>query len=72
LPTNLGGISHNVKGLRRLGQVIRQCEALTPAPNVAEKKRTKALLRRLRFYSATFLQLLERFAFLYRNRKNVV
>ena len=27
--------------MRRLGQVIGRCEATTPAPNVAEKKRTK-------------------------------
>jgi hypothetical protein len=27
--------------MRRLGRVIGQCEALTPAPNVAEKNRTK-------------------------------
>jgi len=27
--------------MRRLGQVIGRCEAATPAPNVAEKKRTK-------------------------------
>jgi len=35
-----------------LGQVIGQCEALTPAPNVVEQKRTKgarptAILRNL-------------------------
>jgi hypothetical protein len=34
-------LAHNVLGKRRLGQVIGQCEALTPAPNVAEQKRIK-------------------------------
>ena len=36
-------MSHNVLGLRRLGQVIGQCEALTPAPNVLEQNRTKGV-----------------------------
>jgi hypothetical protein len=49
---NFCTIAHNVKSLRRFEQVIGQCEALTPAQNVAEKKRTKALLRRLRFFVA--------------------
>ena len=31
-------ISHNVLGWRRLGQVIGQCVALTPAPNVGGEK----------------------------------
>jgi hypothetical protein len=31
-------MAYNVQGIRRLGQVIGQCEALTPAPNVAERK----------------------------------
>jgi hypothetical protein len=44
-------MAHNVKGLRRFGQVIGQCEALTPAQNAAEKKRTKAA-GRLRFFVA--------------------
>jgi len=34
-----------------LGQVIGQCEALTPAPNVAEKKPTKGVAR-LGFFEA--------------------
>jgi hypothetical protein len=42
-------MAHNVKSLRRLGRVIGQCEALTPAPNVPEKKRTKGVAR-LRFF----------------------
>jgi hypothetical protein len=42
-------IAYNVKSLRRLGRVIGQCEALTPAPNVPEKKRTTAA-GRLRFF----------------------
>ena len=29
--------------MRRLGQVIGRCEATTPAPNVAEKNRTKGV-----------------------------
>jgi hypothetical protein len=36
--------------MRRLGRVIGQCVALTPAPNVPEENRTKALQRRLRFF----------------------
>ena len=31
-------MSFNVPGWRRLGQVIGQCEALTPAQTVAETK----------------------------------
>jgi len=34
----LYSVAANVLGWRRLGQVIGQCEALTPAPNVAETK----------------------------------
>jgi hypothetical protein len=34
-----------VKSLRRLGRVIGQCEALTPAPNVPEKNPTKGVAR---------------------------
>jgi len=42
-------IALNVPGcLRRLGQVIGQCEALTPAPNVLEQNRTKSVAQ-LRF-----------------------
>jgi hypothetical protein len=37
--------------MRRLGRVIGQCVALTPAPNVAEKNRIKAK-GRLRFFGA--------------------
>jgi hypothetical protein len=37
--------------MRRLGRAIGQCEALTPAPNVAEKNRIKAK-GRLRFFGA--------------------
>jgi len=38
---NLGCIAHNVLGKRRLGQVIGQCAALTPAPTVAEQNRAE-------------------------------
>ena len=31
-----GGISHNVLGIRRFGQAIGQCGALTPAQTVGE------------------------------------
>jgi hypothetical protein len=41
--------------MRRLGRVIGQCEALTPAPNVAEKNRIKAV-GRLRFFGARAAQ----------------
>jgi len=34
--------SYTVLGWRRLGQVIGQCGALTPAPNVVEQNATKA------------------------------
>ena len=37
--TNLGPITHNVLGMRRFGQVIGQCGALTPAQNVVEVSR---------------------------------
>ena len=36
-------MAHNVLGLRRFGQVIEQCEALTPAPNVLEQNRIKCV-----------------------------
>ena len=38
--------------LRRFGQVIGQCEALTPAQTVAERKPHKGAKRRLRFFGA--------------------
>jgi len=31
-------MSYNVQDWRRLGQVIGQCAALTPAPNVVKRK----------------------------------
>ena len=31
-------MAHNVTGIRRFGQVIGHCEAMTPAQNVAERK----------------------------------
>jgi len=34
-------MAYNVLGLRRLGQVIGHCAAMTPAPNVVEQNRTK-------------------------------
>ena len=34
-------MSHNVLGIRRLGQVIGQCVVLTPAPNVVKQNATK-------------------------------
>ena len=37
----LAPISHNESGKRRLGQVIGQREALTPAPTVAEQNRAE-------------------------------
>ena len=36
-------MAYNVLGWRRLGQVIGQCEALTPAPNVVEQNATKGV-----------------------------
>ena len=44
-------MAHNVLGIRRFGQVIGQCEALTPAQNVATKKCTKGVAR-LHFFVA--------------------
>ena len=32
-------MSYNVRGIRRFGQVIGQCEALTPAQNVGGRSR---------------------------------
>jgi len=34
-------MAHNESGKRRLGQVIGQCEALTPASTVAEQNRAE-------------------------------
>jgi len=36
-------MAHNVPCLRRLGQVIGHCVAMTPAPNVLEQNTTKGL-----------------------------
>ena len=39
-------MAYNVPGcLRRLGQVIGHCVAMTPAPNVLEQNRTKGVAR---------------------------
>ncbi|GHT71931.1 hypothetical protein FACS1894110_25820 [Spirochaetia bacterium] len=55
----------NVKSLRRFGQVIGQCEALTPAQNVPEKKRTKAK-GRLRFFVGQAATAAQRIAYVMR------
>jgi hypothetical protein len=52
-----------VKSLRRLGRVIGQCEALTPAPNVPEKNPTKALLRRMGFFGGQAATAAQRIAY---------
>jgi hypothetical protein len=50
LSFNFYPISPNVLGIRRFGQVIGQCIALTPAQNVAERKPHKGLKARLGFF----------------------
>jgi len=41
LQIHFGQMAHNVLGKRRLGQVIGQCVALTPALTVAEQNRAE-------------------------------
>jgi hypothetical protein len=58
---------NSVKGKRHLTGLYM----LRPFGARATKNRSRATPF-VRFFSATFLRLLERFAFLYRNRKNVI